>query len=66
MPNDLPKQSVLSLSFNATDLDTDDEREWDKICDAVESKMREAKDEILRGAVPTAKIIVTVAAHHRR
>lgn len=66
MPKDLAKQSVFSLSFNATDLDTDDEREWDQIFDAVEAKMREAKDEILRGSAPTAKLTVTVVAPHRR
>lgn len=53
---------VATLTFSASELDTEDEVEWDRICDTVETRLRAARDKVLNQPGSQAKIIIKVQA----
>lgn len=52
----------IHLGFSALELDTDDEREWDAICDRVEAELRAARDTVLSGGANSISLIIHVNA----
>ena len=58
------RQREIHLGFSARELDTDDEREWDAICDRIETELRAARDTVLRGG--SRSISLTIHVHPDR
>ena len=54
---------VATLTFSASELDTENEAEWDQICDTVETRLRAARDKVLNQPGSQARIIIKVQSN---
>lgn len=50
----------VHIGFSARELDTDDERRWDAICDRIEEELRAARDTVLRGGARSISLTIHV------
>ena len=62
MSIDSDAEFIATLTFSASELDTEDEAEWDSICDTVETRLRAARDKVLNQPGSQARIIIKIEA----
>lgn len=58
--NAASRRRDIHIGFSAVELDTDDERQWDAICDRVEAELRAARDTVLSGGANAISLIIHV------
>ena len=65
MSIDREVEFVATVTFDASDLNTDMAAEWDRICDIVETRIRLARDRVLQRVATSALVIIKIEAKHR-
>lgn len=55
---------IFELTFLGSEINTDDEREWDAICDRVESALAAAGEMVAQGQTAEIRIKITPQRAH--